>query len=429
MKQKEYNLPVFIIYILIVAWSLFSLLSWKSIINNDDDDVYMISSFLLRLLIEALSIYFLLKFYKIPKSNLFYLILYFLLYSAFVNLFHSQNLIRETSEIIWWGSLFFLFYFISYFDNEEKGYINILIKYFLPFFIFVFLLFLLIVSVQQAFLDVGFTGNYNVSSNQVFFVCLLLPFTALLKNKWIKYSLLLLGLYAAVFSSKRSAMVFTPLIVIISIYYDYLSNKKNKFFGVIVTSLILFLGYTVFDSLNKRYDSFFISRFENALEDKGSGRLDIIDVVFNEYSFKSVNGLLFGSGFNSVVKDNLYKEDNISLSAHNDFIEILYDYGIIGFIIYFIFVIFLLRRIFYLKRINKELFIANYMAFIIFVVMSLVSHLVLYPSYFAYLSILWGITEGFLIKLSPNKKKRNVILNKWHMKAAYKSKKSWVDYK
>ena len=69
------------------------------------------------------------------------------------------------------------------------------------------------------------------------------------------------------------------------------------------------------------------NRFEAMNEDEGNGRLDIYSDVFVQYLDSDLFSQLFGHGYNmvSVVLKGP--------SAHNDFLEVLYDYGIIGFII------------------------------------------------------------------------------------------------
>jgi O-antigen ligase len=241
------------------------------------------------------------------------------------------------------------------------------------------------------------------SSNQIFYVALLLPFAFLFKNRRFKYYSLLIGLVAVLMSFKRSAIIYTPLVFFVARYFDFLKGKKNSivksFFFALVFLSISFFAYDYIDNLTGGHIS---ARFENIEDDKGSGRLDVYKKVIDAYEKKPFEIQLFGAGHNSVIKDKVAWEmgNTVPLSAHNDFIEVLYDFGIIGFFIYLLLIGRIVKLMFRVKRFDTQYFHANLGVLIIFFVMSMVSHLIIYPTYYAYLVIIWAITDGQLAFLT-----------------------------
>ena len=188
-----------------------------------------------------------------------------------------------------------------------------------------------------------------------------------------------------------------------TIYFDFLRSRKNGLIkGIALSSLIVGIGFGIFNYVDIETGGYISQRLENIGEDQGSGRLDVYENVFNLYETKDWNNKLFGSGFNSVIKDN-YFGGSIgmfrNISAHNDFLEVLYDFGIIGLFIYLVYVIRIVRLAFSVKNINENYYQANIAMLIIFFVMSMVSHLMLYPTYYVFLIIIVAITNGQLQKI------------------------------
>lgn len=104
----------------------------------------------------------------------------------------------------------------------------------------------------------------------------------------------------------------------------------------------------------------------------------------------------YGHGHNSAIIVN--RGHNIDLSAHNDFLEVLFVTELIGLILYLLLHIYLIKRLFFLKRNKSELFLPYLASYITMFIMSMVSHLILYPTYFTFLATFWGAVEGQLYK-------------------------------
>ena len=99
--------------------------------------------------------------------------------------------------------------------------------------------------------------------------------------------------------------------------------------------------------------------------------------------------LLFGHGFNAVYGDSI-----LQLSAHNDILETIYDYGFLGLMLYFGFY----KRLFTgLKEVRNQKpdFAAPLaVSIVITVPMTLFAHLIIYPTHFLAVCLFWGMLMG-----------------------------------
>jgi hypothetical protein len=125
--------------------------------------------------------------------------------------------------------------------------------------------------------------------------------------------------------------------------------------------------------------------------------------TWKNFNSKDIFQILLGSGHRSTAIDR----GILSQTAHNDYLEVLYDYGIIGLLLYIYFTLLIVKRLIKLSKTGGRYFHAYFSAFLIFLVMSMVSHLIIYPTYFAFISVLWGITEAQVVK--TNKTNSNYL--------------------
>ena len=128
-----------------------------------------------------------------------------------------------------------------------------------------------------------------------------------------------------------------------------------------------------------------IGRFESISEDKGSGRGDLFLMVWELILKSDTLELIFGHGYNSVV-------EVLEYSAHNDFLEVMYDQGIIGLGLYVCIYISLIRTI---KKIKEKTLRDSFrMSIFLFFIVSLTSHLILFTSSIICLSTFWGMVDS-----------------------------------
>jgi hypothetical protein len=249
----------------------------------------------------------------------------------------------------------------------------------------------------------------SIALNQAYFILVFLPFALTLKNKQLKFlGIILIGL-TILLSLKRAGIVAFSFSILGYLFFQksYFKQKIrkrfNKIFIIALTGLLIFSFIFVFEETN----NVLLDRFSSVNDDGGSGRISIWKKVLSLQMNSDFIGFLFGHGKNAV------KLSKVSFSAHNDFQEILYNYGIFIFLIYLLFH----RSIYsYLKKIKKmdmSIFIPFLITYIVFMFLSATSHLIVYPTYFVYLTSFMGIIIGYTENLLRTQKfKQKFIIKK-----------------
>ena len=82
-----------------------------------------------------------------------------------------------------------------------------------------------------------------------------------------------------------------------------------------------------------------VERFSGLESDQGSGRTMIYSQVLSGLSQSDFFHLIFGHGYKSVKTITMG-----NVMAHNDILELLYDFGLIGAVIYFLFILSLFKN-------------------------------------------------------------------------------------
>lgn len=371
---------VYFIYILLFIFSICSL--YSTLLGRLDGTAGTIGYIvqICMVILESVSVFIVIKnFETILSKKLNLVVFIWMAYSIVVVAFTSNNIFDDIRYTLWWPCIYFLFYQIARTDCSGKN-IKPLISIFIP---LIFLSnFILYVSLRKIGLE------DNLADNSVFYVLLLLPCSCLI-NKKMKYLFLFIVVFSSLYSFKRSAVLCILPATLFIIFFDIWHNKKLSIKPILVsTVLVLGLSSAIYLYGGRISENLYVlSRFDSISEDRGSGRLDIWKDVYNQYQEEGAEFKILGSGYNAVYIDK-------GISAHNDFLEMLYDFGIIGVFLYFLFVIGLVKNIFKSKKLEQNYFEANVVMFIIFLIMSSVSHLWLYPNYYAYLIIIVSITYG-----------------------------------
>jgi len=232
------------------------------------------------------------------------------------------------------------------------------------------------------------TKNYQ-GINDVYYLLMFLPFIFMMKSNLLKLSGTALVAIALFISTKRTGII--AFVTSILVYYIFTifakeNKRKNKFVSLLAI-VIAGIGFTLlFIYFSDQTGGYLLNRFKTINEDEGSGRAGIWINTINLQLDSNLLGWIIGHGFDSV------KKTFVGLSAHNDFLEVLYDYGILGIFLYIAIYV-------QLFNICKKMYIHNYKYFnsfviscVILLILSLFSHLIIYPTYFIYLTFFWGIT-------------------------------------
>ena len=233
-------------------------------------------------------------------------------------------------------------------------------------------------------------GNNMLLLNPVYYILFCLPFLLLVRWPVLRYFGILVVFACVILSFKRTAMLCFFLVVV---YYLYMENKnlKNKLAVRLLFYLFILVcvvaGVYLFLILSQRFNLNWGKRMEALLYDGGSNRADIWQGIFQALGEQDWLHWLVGHGHRATGILGLG-------GAHNDFLEILYDYGLAGLGLYIWFVALLVRLYFRMRRQKYAYTSAFGVSLIIFFVCSMTSQLVIHPYWFVYLPIFWGLLYG-----------------------------------
>ena len=179
---------------------------------------------------------------------------------------------------------------------------------------------------QSNILATRLSGREDVVNNITFTFARLIPFVFLFKNKrMISSASLMLLVYFVILGSKRGTLIAAIAGAVIFAYYQLsISDKKHKVRDYIIGGIfVIVLGYFLINE-------YLLSRMTDLMEGNSSGRDTIFSNLLKSwYNSDSYVNLFFGFGFGS----SLYLSGTGNI-AHNDFLEILSNFGIIGLSLY-----------------------------------------------------------------------------------------------
>ena len=193
---------------------------------------------------------------------------------------------------------------------------------------FVYLLFLSTTVLSFYFLYFYYVKGflqYQTTTDTAFFLIVYLPFVLMFKKrKTIKLFVLLLFVVVAVLSLKRS-IVLGLLVFFVSYFVSSAKGNvlKKWYFWLMLPLVIAVVAYlygTVGEILG--------ARFNDSVETGGNGRTDIYVNIWHHFTSSSFLEQLFGHGLMSV------RQINNGILAHNDFLQLLYDGGLMAATLY-----------------------------------------------------------------------------------------------
>jgi len=399
MKKENIYIILFIISDgFIINSSVLNLLQ-----NNEDNSAISGSGYFLILFMVFSFVYIirnyniLLKSHILLKSALVYGTL-----ALLINLLYFKglffDLIRTSNAIFQWVFALIVGYMIAFKDQKNKNRT-----------IFLLLIATLPVTLYNIF-NYSFESVFQLQVFNVFdatFILLvILPFVFTLKNDLLKIILVVLIGVVAFMSFKRTTIISYIIVVVLyyvnTIFSGGLNSKsRNKYlliFSVIIGALII---YQSFNYIEKVSGGLISERLNKMQEDRGSERLDIYSNILNLLSTSSSQSLLFGHGGYRAV------ELKLKILAHNDFLEILYDFGIVTFIAYFVFFIQLTKYIGRILKYKKIIPIENrnayIVAYILFLFLGILNCFITSPVYYATIMFYFGLEIGNIERIIKTK--------------------------
>ena len=313
-------------------------------------------------------------------------------FSTIANESDVKALIKDLLFQSFW-LVVFLFFSVYFKDRKKNREINFVFKAAYIFMIITGVYYIIWSLTRPALVLPG-------TVNTVYYPFMLLPLVFTRKKKLPIVLGVLIILFATLISEKRTALIALVLALVVPIIINPNSKRKSK---IKRTVLFLFIGLAVVFVAYLfvlYFEIDIIGRFMNLSTDGGSGRNHIYATVWNSIQNLSVKDLFIGNGFNGVAKDKVVMliDSNVFgfeyTSAHNDFLEILYDYGVIGLLLYALFLVQMLKTLFKLYVNRSRYFSMALSATILYLVVSTSSHLIIYPTYIVFLLLFMSIASN-----------------------------------
>ena len=234
--------------------------------------------------------------------------------------------------------------------------------------------------------------------NSIFYVICLLPFVLLNTKKIIHYFAFCVACFFILYSNK--ATLFIMFVCIICAYILFSDGfVRTRAVKVFILGIVLIAGYYFLNSKIELLGA--VQKIRRLDETGASNRIPIYISTIQSFFDGNIFQIVFGRGYNAV-------SNYLGVSAHNDFLEVLYDYGILGFVSYLLMFVQLIKTSLLLIKTKDEFAIPVLVSIIIFLIGSAVSHLIFVPRYFLFIVLLWGI----VLKKLNNAKERGEILGR-----------------
>ena len=212
----------------------------------------------------------------------------------------------------------------------------------------------------------------NNQSNAFYYILMPLPLVFLLNKQKVNFVFFIICSILCILSAKRSALVAIVLISLTFLYNSYKLFSKWHLL-LIVISVLLLSSYVINNEEFLHRLLRVVDRMNQINDDGGSGRVGII-VDFFEHDINYIlhyPEILIGNGFESY---SIY-HNRVYSAAHNDFLEILFAYGLIGLILLFCFFVYIFNRVLWsFKNENRKYMLPCSTAFILFIVFSSVAN-------------------------------------------------------
>ncbi len=173
-----------------------------------------------------------------------------------------------------------------------------------------------------------FADKLAFTNNQGYFVAMVLPLMYFWRKKpIIQYTGIALLMAFVLLAVKRGAIIVGLLSVLIQLFSSFKQLKQTNNFR----SIIIFVAIVAFSIVGYYYitylfltNDYFSFRWESSLEGDSSNRNDIYSSMLNAFVGFNPLSMIFGKGADGTIL--LFRTQ-----AHNDWIEILIDMGIVGF--------------------------------------------------------------------------------------------------
>lgn len=186
----------------------------------------------------------------------------------------------------------------------------------------------------------GYNGDTDITNNSSVVFLMLFPMLFLMKSNIQKWASLLVCIFFLISGAKRGNIIAAIIPLILLVHFSFKDSRRSLLKTILVLAVIVGASYLTYHWVVS--DDYLMYRIEQTIEGNSSGR-DVIyagawHTWFNSNSFFHY---LFGYGFDGTV----HQSSTLYHYAHNDWLEILVDYGLLGIPFYLMIFLSLIKPI------------------------------------------------------------------------------------
>lgn len=234
------------------------------------------------------------------------------------------------------------------------------------------------------------------TQNAVYYLIVFLPILSFFKRPLLRGVLSVFLVLLTLLSNKRTMLV---AVVAYFLVFELLSNRRITKVKFICKSILYTGGciglYFVFPIIIQALDITVFKELElsHILEDGGSNRFYIYGMLWVQQMRGSFTHWMIGDGYNAVLFSGICRDGILGayVSAHNDYLEVLYDYGVVGLSLYLAFLGVMLKRGLTMVRAERTYGYAFVGSVVMVFIISLSSHLIIYLNYYVIFFLFWGM--------------------------------------
>jgi O-antigen ligase len=173
------------------------------------------------------------------------------------------------------------------------------------------------------------TDDGDVTNNSTTAFLMLIPMVFLFKSNIQKWATLLLCLFFLIMGAKRGNIIAAFIPVLLFVRYVLKDSRHSAQKTILVFGGILVAAFFTYRWVAS--NEYLMYRFEQTQEGNSSGR----DVIYagawhTWYDSDNFANQLFGLGFDGILR----LEATGHHHAHNDWLEVLVNYGLLGVLLY-----------------------------------------------------------------------------------------------
>lgn len=382
LLSKVFILTVYALFFLVVIISLRAAYSGMGLeeVSLSDGKYYL-------LMVVVLIINIVLGISSYKRTHTFIFLIYLWLFFQFIFIVNSGSDITYTVRLFSWPVLLISLYYYARVNS-----IDFAIK--------VFFYGLLLLSSYSLYNLIQVRHLVEVGGiNEIYWVLTGFPFVFCVESnkiKWLGAGLIVLVVLLSLKSTAILSIIFSFLVVWIVSQRLHKGKNTKSTIAIITGSILILLFWSDISSyLESNFNVVWADKYDVAVNEGGSGRVEIWSKLIDAMKMSSSSKILFGHGHNSVAK-------LIGFQAHNDFLEVLYDYGVIMFFLYLSLYLSLFKALFKMVKLNYRLSIPFAVSVVIFLSLSSFSHLMIYPGLMLNLAAFWGLCIGDYSKAKFN---------------------------